>query len=121
MFDVERDFYKEDVITNLSAINIDENRLMNMQNINEKLLRLAVKITDYYATDILILLDCLEKYFLEQEVSEIDIYFRNTGIDWILDNRIDKQYIPDKYRGKAKLIFNSGKETVSLYWGRGNC
>jgi hypothetical protein len=120
MFDVERDFCKENRIAIRSAVD-NNNRLMNIQPINEKLLRMAVKTTDEYATDIIILLNNLDYYFIEREVAEIDIYFRNMGIDWILDSRTDKQYKPDKYRAKAKLVFDKSSEALTLSYGRGNC
>ena len=63
-----------------------EGKLINMQPINQKLLELAVHNTAMYSTDIIYLINGLENHFMKADVKEIDIYFRNTGIDWFVDN-----------------------------------
>ena len=97
--------------------------LHNLQPINEKLLRLSCKWTEIYASDILIFFEHFNKYFLEDGIREIDLYFCQNRIEWtiLLPDGTEKSClsIPDKYRGKAKLIFN-GKD-MTLYWENGNC
>jgi hypothetical protein len=96
---------------------------INMQPIDEKLLRLACKWTDNYASDILIFFEFMKKYFLEESVKEIDFYFRNNGVEWVTlaeDNTIRPVMgIPDRYRGMGKLIFDG--QNMILYWQQGNC
>lgn len=96
---------------------------INIQPIKEKLLRLATKWTESYASDILYFFDAFNELFLEKEVVEVDFYFRNAGIDTAYlfkDFRIEKDFTtPDRYRGVAKLTFD-GKD-MALYWNAGNC
>jgi len=95
----------------------------NLQSIKEKLLRLSTKWADFYASDIIIFFEYFDKYFLKDGITEIDLYFRQSGVNWIMllpdgtENYCSG--IPDRYRGRAKLIFD-GKD-MTLYWGNGNC
>lgn len=95
----------------------------NLQSIKEQLLRLSCKWTEFYASDILVFFEFFNNYFLEVKIREIDLYFRQSGIDWIMllpdGNERKSLGIPDKYRGRAKLVFD-GKGFV-LYWENGNC
>lgn len=95
----------------------------NLQPINEKLLRLSTKWVEFYASDILIFFECFNKYFLEYNITEIDLYFYQTGVCWIglLPDGTEKNVgsIPDRYRGRAKLVFDG--KGMTLYWEIGNC
>jgi len=101
----------------------NKGEFINLQDIKEKLLRLTVKWTEYYATDILIFFDLMNKYFLQENIIEVDFYFRQMGVDWVImdhNNEIREVIgITDKYRGLAKLIFNG--DSIVLYWKIGNC
>jgi hypothetical protein len=96
--------------------------LHNLQPIKEQLLRLSCKWTEDYASDILIFFEEFNKYFLEEDIIEIDFYFRSFGINWIRKNAKDEIKKVggelDKYIGIAKLAFN-GKD-MGLYWQSGN-
>jgi len=100
-----------------------QGKFWNMQTINEQLLRLSTKWTEMYASDILIFFEFFNKYFLEDGITEIDLYFCQNGIKWtmLLPDETERYVsgIPDKYRGKAKLIFD-GKD-ITLFWEPGNC
>lgn len=95
-------------------------RFVNTQSIKEQLLRLAVKWCDNYASDIIYLVGDFEKHFLEDGISQIDIYFRSMGINWTYDTGKGDN-IPEKYRGMAKLVFSKEKDFLTLYWKAGNC
>ena len=92
--------------------------LINMQSINEKLLRLAVDKTDYYSTDIIIFINSIEEYILKDKIAEIDLYFYNSGIAWDIGSRTIG-CIPKNYRAIAKLLVNNNN--ITLYWSCGNC
>ena len=96
------------------------NHLINMQGINQKLLELAVYKTEMYSTDILYLINGLNNYFTVLEAKEIDIYFRNTGIDWFLDNdNFNYKEVPEHYRYIVKLVREN--DDIILYHWTGNC
>jgi hypothetical protein len=91
----------------------------NGQRVKECLLCQSVKSCDTYATDILHLLNGESlKCLLGGEVSEIDIYFRKDGIEWIYNDEMLGQ-IPQLYRKTMKL-HNDGNN-ILLYEGNGNC
>jgi len=94
--------------------------LQNIQTIEEKLLRLSVKWCDIYATDIVYLLQGLETRFLKENVTEVDIYFYNSGVNW-LTNKGGSDNIPKYYRGMGKLVFEEEENRLTLYWRAGNC
>ena len=97
------------------------NQLVNTQAIKEQLLRLAVKWCDNYASDIIYLVSSFEQKFLEEGISQIDIYFRRMGINWTY-NTGKGDNIPEKYRGVATLIFSAkNNDSLTLYWKGGNC
>jgi hypothetical protein len=100
-----------------------QGNFINLQPINEKLLRLATKWVEFYSSDILIFFECFNKYFLKDGIKEIDIYFRKSGIDWVMllpdGSERTSLSIPDHYRGRAKLIFDG--KGMTLYWEIGNC
>jgi len=95
----------------------------NLQPINEQLLRLSTKWTDFYASDIIIFFEYFNRYFLEDSITEIDLYFRQSGINWamLLPDGSEKYCsgVPDRYRRRAKLIFDG--KGITLYWENGNC
>jgi len=98
----------------------NEKRLVNMQDIKQKLLELAVRNTVMYSTDIIYLINGLEDYFVDLKVKEIDIYFKKTGIDWFLHNEeLNYNNRPEFYRYLAKLVRKDG--SITLYYGLGNC
>lgn len=96
--------------------------LINLQTIKEKLLRLTTKWTDCYATDILIFIDSMPQYFLKDEIVEVDLYFRNMGVNWIVKskdgNEREVSSALKHYIGKAKITFKDN--SMTLYWQIGN-
>ena len=100
----------------------DDDELYNVQGIEEKLLRMAVKLTESFATDILILLRYLKKYF-DTGANQVNIFFRRSGVSWKVLNKnglihtvgIDS----DLYRGKAMLLLEDND--IVLTWESGNC
>lgn len=96
------------------------NNLINTQRVEQKLLELAVHNTAMYSTDIIYLINGLEDHFMKADVKEIDIYFRNTGIDWFVDNPKSLEVErPKYYRYIAKLIREGN--SIILYYNLGNC
>jgi hypothetical protein len=94
--------------------------LYNMQTINEHLLRTAVKNCELYATDILHLINLFEKYILVEQITEIEIYFRQAGVNWqCLDGFTED--IPDLHRYVMKLVYNPENGYITLYEAYGNC
>lgn len=102
-----------------------KNEFINLHSFQEKLLRLAVKWTEYFASDILIFFKYMDEYFLQENIVEIDFYFRQMGIEWVTKNSNNEvkmvERIPDKFRGVAKLIFKRNDKSMELYWKDGNC
>ena len=95
----------------------------NLQSIKEQILRLSTKWTDLYASDILIFFEFFDRYFLEDGITEIDLYFCQNGIKWamLFPDETEKycSSVPDRYRGRAKFVFND--KNMTLYWENGNC
>jgi hypothetical protein len=120
MYKVNEDYC--DKIGNTYCLD-SQGKFINMQPINEKLLRLSTKWTEIYASDILIFFEHFNKYFLEDNIKEIDFYFRQSGISWaiLLPDGTEKYClsIPDQYRGRAKLVFDG--KNITLFWENGNC
>lgn len=97
-----------------------EGKLINMQPINQKLLELAVRNAEMYSTDIIYLINGLNDYFTVLKTKEIDVYFRNNGIDWFLDNDdLNYKDKPKHYRYIAKLVREN--DDIILYHWTGNC
>lgn len=100
----------------------DDDELRNMQGVEEKLLRMSVKLTESFATDILILLRYLKNYF-DTGIDQVNIFFQQNGVSWqvlkkgIVIRKVGKE--PGLYRGKAMLLLE-GRD-VSLTWEHGNC
>lgn len=120
MYSINKDYCEKIINTNCLD---NQGNFINLQSINEKLLRLSTKWTEHYASDILIFFEYFKKYFLEDNIKEIDLYFRQSGIDWamLLPDGEEKYCsgVPDKYRGMAKLVFDG--KNMTLYWQIGNC
>lgn len=107
-------------IVNRFAFDKKNNSLINMQSINQKLLELAVHKTEMYSTDIIYLINGLNDYFTVLKTKEIDVYFRNNGIDWFLDNDdLNYKDKPKHYRYIAKLAREN--DDIILYHCIGNC
>jgi hypothetical protein len=83
---------------------------------------MAVKYTDNYATDILIFIDNILKYF--NSVNETDLYFRMLDVQWENSENSDgfqcMEKMPEYYRHCAKLVYDKKNETITLYNGFGN-
>ncbi len=100
-----------------------EDDLIDFQSIEEKLLRLAVKWTDNYATDINIMINSLKDYF-DMGADQVSIGFRQYGVDWSYLNGNRKigevgMEVHNLYRGRAKIV-REGKD-ITLTWERGDC
>jgi hypothetical protein len=108
--------------------NIEEFNSGNGQNIREYLLRQACISCESYATDILILIngESIDKLF-NGIANEIDIYFRDFGIDWESykgeneENRDICLSIAKQYRKTMKLVYDKDRSTLYLYCANGNC
>jgi hypothetical protein len=95
-------------------------KLLNMQPILEMLLRQAVDSCDHYASDILIFLENTYQSMCKDEVSEVDMYFYNSGITWEDNTGHSCGSVPVHYRSFAKLVRNASENTVTIYQAYGN-
>lgn len=104
--------------------NKDKDDLYNFQNVEEKLLRLAVKWTEHFATDINILINSLKNY-LDLGAVRVEIGFRQYGVNWDYitgDGKVMggvRTEDHDLYRGKALLVLEG--HNITLTWENGNC
>lgn len=92
----------------------------NGQPVREHLLRQAVRSCDSYATDILIFLEYAVKEMYKKDVSEIDIFFEDSGVRWKYGNgrAVGGEVPPLHYRYCMKLVKKDG--CFTLYEAAGN-
>ena len=74
----------------------------NGQAIKEKLLRIATKQCEFYATDVLVLIDCLNKQMTE-DFFTLEIGFRQMGIDWPINEDVSYRYVCKLVKTNTKL------------------
>jgi hypothetical protein len=89
-------------------------------NTKEYLLRKAVRYTDINAFGILFFFEYAAKELAEGTTSEIDLYFRQQGVDWQYDYGKVVDCVPNYYRFSVKLLYNIKDKRLSIYEKPGN-
>ncbi|WP_371380409.1 hypothetical protein [Sporomusa aerivorans] len=76
--------------------------------------------TDINAIGILFFLEDAAKELTEGTASEIDLYFRQQGVDWQYDYGKVVDAIPKYYRFSVKMIYNQQDQHLTIYEKPGN-